>query len=207
MNVVASYKNQYLVSIAFSDAKGSSVSPQNVSIRGPSGTFDLTNSSLWLYSGNYQVTHAVWMGTDVGSNTNTPVNFQVTNSKPVVVALPIYDDTIIVTDVYGLPISGAVVTMTVGNQVQQLVTDNSGLAVFKQVPLGYLNGSVRYLAFSGNVRVSTPGQHTEYVVVTLSYPVLITIVSISTVGIYFTVKRVRRKPVKTSDFSWNYETL
>jgi len=203
LSLLASYKNQYLVSIAFADADGGSVSPQNVSIRGPAGALNLTNPSLWLYSGTYQVTKAEWMGTNVGSNQDAPVTFAVANSNMIVVPLPIYDETIIVTDVYGLPISGANVTMTVGNQIQELLTDNGGVALFRQVPLGYLNGTVKYLAFSGKIRVSTPGEHTEHVIVTLSYPVLITILSLCVVGTYFAVRRTRRRPVRNQDFySW-----
>lgn len=204
LSLLASYKNQYLVNVAFADAEGRSVSPQNVSIRGPAGAFNLTDSSLWLYSGTYRVTQAEWMGTNVGSNQDAPVTFAVADSNTVVVPLPIYDETIIVNDVYGLPISGANVTMTVGNQIQELLTNRTGLAVFRQVPLGYLNGTVKYLGFSGDVLVSAPGEHTEYVTVTLSYPVLITIFSILVVGTYFTVRRVRRRPVHNSDFyPWN----
>ncbi len=204
LSLLASYKNQYLVNIVFVDAEGRSVSPQNVSIRGPAGAFNLTDSSLWLYSGTYQVTQAEWMGMDVGSSQGAPVTFAVADSNPIIVSLPIYDETIIVNDVYGLPISGANVTMTVGNQIQELLTNSTGLAVFRQVPLGYLNGTVRYLGFSGNIRVSTPGEHTEYVIVTLSYPVLISILAIGAVGTYFTVRRIRRRPVHDSDFyPWN----
>jgi len=204
LSLLASYKNQYLVSIAFADAEGGSVSPQNVSIRGPAGAFNLTDSSLWLYSGTYQVTQADWMGTNVGSSQDAKVTFAVADSNTIVVPLLIYDETIHVTDVYGLPISGANVTMSVGNQIQELLTSGTGQAVFRQVPLGYLNGTVKYLAFSGDIRVSTPGEHTEYVIVTLSYPVLITIFSIFLVGTYFAVKRIRRRPVRNSDFySWN----
>ena len=201
LSLLASYKNQYLVNIAFADAEGRSVSPQNISIRGPAGAFNLTDSSLWLYSGTYQVTQAEWMGTNVGSNQGAPVTFAVADSNTIVVPLPIYDEAVVVTDVYGLPISGANVTMTVGNQIQELLTNNTGMALFRQVPLGYLNGTVKYLAFSGDIRVSTPGEHTEYVVVTLSYPVLTTIyLAIFAVGAYFAVRRSRRRPVRNSDF-------
>jgi len=202
LSLLASYKNQYLVNIAFADAEGRSVSPQNISIRGPAGVFNLTDSSLWLYSDTYQVTQAEWMGTSVASAQDAPVTFAVADSNTIVVPLPIYDETIIVTDVYGLPISGAIVTMTVGNQIQQLLTNNTGQTVFRQVPLGYLNGTVKYLAFSGDIRVSTPGEHTEHVIVTLSYPVLITIFSICVVGTYFAVRRIRRKPVRQDFYSW-----
>ncbi len=202
LSLFASYKNQYLVNVAFADAEGEGVSPQNVSIRGPAGAFNLTDSSLWLYSGTYQVTQAEWMGTNVGSDQDARVTFAVADSNTIVVPLPIYDETIIVADVYGLPISGAIVTMTVGDQVQQLLTNNAGQAVFRQVPLGYLNGTVKYLAFSGDIRVSTPGEHTEHVIVTLSYPVLITFFSICVVGTYFAVRRIRRKPVRRDFYSW-----
>jgi len=202
LSLLASYKNQYLVNIAFADAEGGSVSPQNVSVRGPTGAFNLTDSGLWLLSGTYQVTRAEWMGTNVGLNQNVLVTFAVTDSNAIVVPLPIYDETIIVADVYGLPISGAIVTMTVGNQIQRLMTNNTGQAMFKQVPLGYLNGTVKYLAFSGDIRVSTPGGHTEHVIVTLSYPVLVTIISICVVGTYLAVRRIRRKPVRRDFYSW-----
>jgi hypothetical protein len=202
MSLLASYKDQYLVSLAFADAEGRSVSPQSVSISGSAGAFGLTDSSLWLYSGTYQIIHAEWMGMNVGSTQDAPVTFAVTNSKTIVVPLPIYDESIKVTDVYGLPISGANVTLTVGNKIQELLTDNTGLAVFRQVPLGYLNGTIKYLAFSGDIRVSTPGEHTEHVIVTLSYPVLITIFSICVVGTYLTVRRIRRKPVRRDFYSW-----
>ena len=200
LSLLASYKNQYLVNVAFADAEGKSVSPQNVSIRGPAGAFNLTDSSLWLYSGTYQVTQAEWMDTNIGSSQDAPVTFAVADSKTIVVPLPIYDETIIATDVYGLPISGANVTMTEGNQIQELLTNSAGLAVFRQVPLGYLNGTVKYLGFNGDVRVSTPGEHTEYVIVTLSYPVLVTIFSVFVVGIYFAVRRIRQRPVRNPDF-------
>jgi hypothetical protein len=203
MSLRASYRNQYLVNVTFADAEGRSVSPQDISIQGPSGAFDLTSPGLWLYSGSYQVTQAEWMGTNVASSPAVPVTFAVTDSKTIVVPLPIYDETIKVTDVYGLPISGANVTMTVGNRIEQLSTNSNGLAVFRQVPLGYLNGTVKYLGFSGNVRVSTPGEHTEYVVVTLSYPLLITVFSVLAVATFFAVRRARRKPVRNSDlYSW-----
>jgi hypothetical protein len=199
MTLRASYANQYLVNLTFADAEGRSVSPQDVSIQGSAGTFNLTTPPLWLFSGSYQVTQAEWMGTNVASAQDTPLTFAVTSSKAIVVSLPIYDETIMVTDTYGLPISGANVTMAVGNQIQKSLTNDTGLAVFRQVPMGYLNGTVKYLAFSEDIRVTTPGEHTEHVVVTLSYPVLITIASILAVGTYFAVSRIRRRSVDNSD--------
>ena len=204
MNLLASYRSQYLVNITFADAEGRSVSPQSVSILGPAGAFSLTGSDLWLYSGTYLVTQAEWVGTNVGSNQQVPVTFAVAGSGMIVVPLPIYDEVIHVTDIYGLPISGATVTMSVGNQIQEVLTDSTGLAVFRQVPLGYLNGTVRYLGFSGDLQISIPGGHTEYVVVTLSYPVLATIFSILVVGTLFAVRSVRRKSAHDSySYLWD----
>lgn len=203
LSLLASYRNQYLVNIAFTDAEGRSVSPQNASISGLTGAFTLTDSSLWLYSGTYRVTHAEWMGANVGSNKDTLVTLTVTGSNTIVVPLPIYDETIIVSDVYGLPISGANVTVSVGNQIQELLTNSTGIALIRQVPWGCFNGTVKYLLFSGDIRVSTLGEHTEHVVVTLSYPVLITIFSMIVVGTFFAVRKIRRRPVRNQDFySW-----
>jgi hypothetical protein len=199
LTVLASYKSQYLVHISFADFEGRSLSPQNVSIQGPEGTFKLTNSSLWLNPGSYQVTQADWIGVNVGADRAVPGVFEIAQSASVVVTLPVYDETILVNDVYFLPISGANVTMSVGDQIQQVMTNSTGLAVFRQVPLGYLNGTVRYLGFSAGVRISNPGEGTERVTVTLSYPVLITILTILAVGACFTVWKTRRKPVPNSE--------
>jgi hypothetical protein len=90
--------------------------------------------------------------------------------------------------------------MSVGNQIQDLMTNSTGMAMFRQVPLGDFNGTIKYLAFSGVIRVSAPGEHTERVIVTLSYPVLITILTVFVVGTYFAVRRIRRGSVRKPDF-------
>lgn len=204
LSLLASYKNQYLTNIAFTDAEGRSVSPQDLTIRGSAEAFTLINSSLWLFSGIYQVTHAEWMGTNVASTQVAPVTFTVASSKTITVPLPVYDETFVVTDVYGLPVSGVNVTVTVGNQIQQVLTNDTGLAVFREVPLGYLNGTIKYLAFGADIRIAEPGRHTEYVTVTLSYPVVMTILTVSTIGILFAIRRIRRRPAHNPDFyTWN----
>lgn len=134
------------------------------------------------------------MGVKVASVGNSPITFNVARPGNLPVVLPIFDEIVVVTDVYGLPIQGAKVTLSAGQQVQQELTNGSGIALFPQLPSGQVEGTIQYLTFSQNFHSSDNTSHTIYATASLSYPILTTILVIAALASYATLRSIRKKP-------------
>jgi hypothetical protein len=135
----------------------------------------------------------VWKGVEIAGSNNTSVPFYVDRPGAVQVTLPIYNEIVVVRDIYGLPVRGAMVTITTDGQVQTISTNSSGIALFPQLPPGPIEGTVKYLTFSANFSSPSDSQHVVYATATLSYPVLVTILTITALAAYVTIRSVRRK--------------
>jgi hypothetical protein len=168
----ASYKLAYLVKMSFVDSQGRTLTPQAVILRASFGFVSVPNNqSAWLYAGKqYSVGNAVWMGLNVAPNSSLQSAFVVDRPKSVVVSLAVYDDVIRVSDLFGLPVKGAPVTLvTESGLYLQQATDANGYARFTSVPLGAYSASVSFLGVSTGFLDTSFRQHFTSVTVPLSY--------------------------------------
>jgi hypothetical protein len=176
MTVVAAYQARYLVSLAFVDSVGGTVSPQGVTVSGPEGsqTVPSANSSIWLDSGSkYALVGATSDGVLVTPLVPADGAFTATKPETVTIPLSIYPVSVKIVDAFGQPISGAIVTLTnAGGQQHTQATSKNGSATFAQVPTGQFHATYSYLGVSGSLSNAAPGAHINTVTVALSYPIL-----------------------------------
>ena len=193
MNLDLDFRNLCLVNIGFTDVEGQPVNLAPVQISAGSQTLNLTSPSVWLYSGTYQVTQAYWKGVELKSPSNSTISFNVSKPGDLPIMLPIFDEVVVVTDVYGLPVQGATVTLAAGGIVQERVTNGSGIALFAQIPPGPVQGTIKYLTFSQNFSSQNDSSRVIYATATLSYPLLITILAAAALAAFVTIRSVRKK--------------
>lgn len=191
-NLTADYSRQYLVTLAFTDAVGEPLTPQAVTLKGPTGTQELgTNLSVWVEPGaSYSIASATWM--DWNAVMSNYSSFKVTQPTTLTLPLSVYPQTIKATDVYNLPLSGATVNVTALNGFRiSVTTDAQGLASFR-VPVGLFNATVSYLGVSNRVVAQSEGSHSYTVSFLLSYPLLATIAAASALVGIFALFRLRK---------------
>jgi hypothetical protein len=189
MTLTLEYRNLCLVNLGFTDSESRPVSPQSVRIGDGGQTLSLGSSPIWLYSGDYQVAQAKWMGVALE---NSNITFTVTRPGTIPIMLPISDEHVVVRDVYGFPVQGAQVRLVVDNITQERVTNGSGVATFTQLPNGAVRGEIQYLGFSQYFS-EEGSSHTVYSTAPLSYPLLATIGVLATLATLAIVRSVRRK--------------
>ena len=194
--LTADYSKQYLVTLAFTDANHGPLSPQTVTLRGPSGTEMLSaNLSVWADPGaSYTITSAVWM--DWNAVMSNDSSFKVTQASALSFLLGVYPQTIKVTDAYNLPLQGALVNVTTLDGAKlSIVTDAQGIALFR-VPVGLFSATVNYMGVSDQVVSQSEGSHSYAVSFLLSYPLLATVGTVSAVVGVFAFFRLRRLQAK-----------
>ena len=191
--LTADYSKEYLVTLAFTDEAGSPISPQSVTLTGPTGAHSLgPNLTAWVEpSTRYAITSAIWMNWNViMSNDST---FVVSQPSALTFPTSIFTQTVKVTDVYNLPLQGAIVNITTLNGVDATaVTDAQGIAQFR-IPVGLFSASVQYLGVSDQITSSTEGSHSYTVSFLLSYPLVGTLVAVSAITATLVFFRLRRK--------------
>jgi hypothetical protein len=133
------------------------------------------------------------MGVELSGSASSPLNFNVQRPGNLPVMLPISDETVYVRDVYGFPIQDAKVTLAAGNQVQIKFTNSSGVALFPQLPPGPVEGTIQYLTFSDKFSSDGVSARTIYSTATLSYPLLVTILMITALASYLTIRATRKR--------------
>jgi hypothetical protein len=198
MTVIAAYQAKYLVNLVFVNPAGAILSVQNETISGPQGLMSIAsgNSSVWLDAG---AKYAL-VGATIDGMTIMPLDprfgaIAVTKPQTVTIPLSIYPVSIKLVDVFGQPISGALVTLTTegGGQFAQ-VTDKNGSATFVDVPMGSFHATYSYLGVSGNVSNQAVGAHNVTATLALSYP-LVSVVAVVAAGLAIEIIRAMlRKP-------------
>ncbi|MDA4123981.1 MAG: hypothetical protein OK438_00830 [Thaumarchaeota archaeon] len=188
------YHSQYLVSLAFTDAGGSPLTPQAVTLDGPAGVQKLgPNLSMWAIEGdNYKLTSVSWSGSNVVMDNASvfSVNFPQTIAFP----LAVYPQVVRATDVYGLRLQGAMVNVTTSTGVGfSMKTDAQGIVRFR-VPFGIYAATVSYLGVTEQIVPNSLGSHTFTVSFLLSYPLFATVGAATAIACVFVFVRLRRRP-------------
>jgi hypothetical protein len=86
---------------------------------------------------------------------------------------PSYKVTVRVDDIYGQPLGGASVTLSMPGFSKSVVTGSDGEASFANVTSGQFNATVSYMGVSNVVAGNSLDDSTLYVTMVLSYPLLI----------------------------------
>ncbi|MDA4115550.1 MAG: carboxypeptidase-like regulatory domain-containing protein [Thaumarchaeota archaeon] len=189
---------EYQVSFQFSDGLGTSpVQPSMVQLRVGNSTEDAGGPSIWLENGtSFTIVNVTWEGASVGPE--PPPSYQV-KAAPLDITLDtqVYQASLKVVDLFGLPVSGAQVSMTLANGTT-LTGSTNGKGVFSAgtIPVGTYTARVTSLGTS--VRISgdaASGQSVATGKVALSLVSLFVIVAAAAAagsgGVY--VLRMRRR--------------
>ena len=194
-SLTAEYSKQYLVQLAFIDESGEPLTPQFVTLVGPSGDQALgSNLSAWVEPGApYSLKSVIWMDWNVALSNDS--SFSITQSTTLTFSTDVYSQTIKVTDAYGMPVQGATIDVTtVNNRTISIGTGSQGTAQFR-IPVGLFSATVSYLGVNDQIIASSQGSHNYNVNFLLSYPLVATIgaaVGASALSVaYF---RFRKKP-------------
>jgi hypothetical protein len=137
--------------------------------------------------------------TSVSSNGNNSVLYSF-NLVPQL-GLPPHDVTIVVHDIYGIPVSGVSVTLNIAGWAGTAVTKGSGTVVFARVPAGAYNATVNYLGASSVLSGDSFNNHELDVIVVLSPPVAVTS-GVLVLIFAFLILRRRLRGSEAPKFSW-----
>jgi len=173
MTLTAGYLQRFLAQIRFVDTSGGVVHPENVTISGPTGTVAVPASGeVWLPAAkDYSLISVIWDGSQM-IGTPPYTQFSVAAPGAVNVTIPVYDETLLVEDIFGNPITGAQITFTLPDGTTRAATTGAnGSGSFYQLPKGTLQLSVDYLGVSSSFTVDPSLQPTSSVTIALSYPV------------------------------------
>jgi len=145
----------YSLNFTFKNSDGTAdlyADPSYIQILCPNGTIrTISNYSISrAQNGTYTVTSILWEGIDV-----VPSPFpstSLTKNDRLTINCLVYDLRVKVTDLYGLPVSGAIVAVTLPNGTTVTAqTSDGGVAIFIQVPQGSFNGTVSYLGQTDSI--------------------------------------------------------
>ncbi len=172
VNLTANYVTRYAVDIVFNDESGQSITPYSASLYGPAGQVVVPSSGfLWLQKGSYYVTSASWEGQELIQPGSYP-EMTVTGAASLTVALPVYELTVTVQDIFGDPLSGATVTLSLPNGTMVSgVTGPTGRVYFQEVPAGEEKLASDYLGVSSSFTVNPAQGDSPTLTIALSYPV------------------------------------
>jgi len=191
---------QYQVAFQFLDGLGTSpVQPSVVQLRVGNSTVDVEGPSFWLGNGtSFTVVNVTWEGANVGPE--PPPSYQV-KAAPLNVTLDtkVYQASLKVVDLFGLPVSGAQVSMTLANGTTLTgVTNGKGVFSAGAIPVGTYTAKVTSLGTS--VRISgdaASGQTVAVGKVPLSLVSLFVVVAAAagagSAGVLFMRRRKRAK--------------
>jgi hypothetical protein len=194
---------QYQVAFQFLDGVGRSpVQPSVVQIQVGNSTVVVGGPSLWLENGtSFSVVNVTWEGASVGPE--PPPSYQV-KAAPLNVTLDtkVYQASLKVDDLFGLPVSGAQVSMTLANGTTLTgATDGKGVYSAGEIPVGTYTARVTSLGSS--VRISgdaASGQTMAMGTVALSLVSLFVIVAAAagagSAGVLLVRRRKRGKESK-----------
>lgn len=171
----AYYRTEYLVNLTFTDSSGNPILPESVQLSEGEQTLILQgNYSFWSPVGeSYTLLAAVWKNTGVGVTERNNRTFTVDAPLNITISLQIYPVVFRVTDIFGQPLQGAIVNITLpGGTTATEVTNTTGFAVFPQVPLGWYEARVSYLGQSLFVSNDKIGADAKSITLALSYPLV-----------------------------------
>ena len=195
------YQSEYLVPFVFSDCNGKSLAAQGVTIEESGGTPVSLGSNLrtWLTAGPvYRVVAATWNAISFSSSQLGSVQFVVTGPNTVALVLPVCNLNVRVSDLFGLPVSGAQVFLQFGDSPQFYAKTNSqGIAEFPQVPEGPYSGDIYYMGTSSQITANSATGNQLLVTVALSYPLFLSGIAFGVVFVgAFVLRRKRHKSQK-----------
>ncbi|MCP8311968.1 MAG: matrixin family metalloprotease [Candidatus Methylarchaceae archaeon HK02M1] len=194
--VMLTYYEQFLTSYIFKDADGRTIVPTSFSTTSPydeDSTFtDYTD--LWLDFGVGTVREILWGGVDVKPETN--LSFNIASSKVWTIDCAVYDLKIKVTDLFGLPISEATVSITFPNgTIVTTQTNRDGGASISQVTKGQYTAVITSMrqttTISGDVAQAAviPAQAKIYFSVPVIVSIFGVILTVAIVKIFLKKKR------------------
>ena len=141
---------QYQVAFQFLDGLGRSpVQPSVVQLRVGNSTVDVEGPSVWLENGtSFTVVNVTWEGASVGPE---PAPSYQVKAAPLNLTLDteVYQASLKVVDLFGLPVSGAQVSMTLANGTTLTgVTNGKGVFSAGAIPVGTYTAKVTSLGTS-----------------------------------------------------------
>jgi len=189
---------QYLVTLAVSDSTGVHLlSPISVVLNINGGTQTAT-TSVWVNTGaTLEIVSIMWHGGNVAPTSTS--NYVVSSPLNVAVDARVYDATITVRDLLGLPIGGANCDLTLANGTTiHVSTSGDGSVTLHAIPIGTYQGTVS--AFGTSSSISGDAAVTESVTAHLgvSWAVIAVFVVVGVVivlGVVF-FQRLRRPPYR-----------
>jgi len=191
---------QYRIMFQFFDSQGRNpVEPSQVQLGVGNSTVDVQGPLLWLENGtSFTVVNVTWEGASVGPN--PPPSYQVKGSPlNVTLETQVYQASLKVVDLFGLPVSGAQVSMTLANGTTLTgVTKGDGTFSAGMVPVGTYTAKVTSLGTS--VRIAgnaASGQGVAVGKVALSLVSLLVVVAaaaaVGSAGVFLLRRRKRGK--------------
>ncbi len=188
---------QFLVRIEVRSADGASVlSPQSISVEVNGGAAMSVTGPLWVDRGSSLVVSGVtWEGSQVGPTNSAGET--IGSPSTVTVDAKVYRATVMVKDMFGLPVEGATVDVTLANGTKVTgVTDSSGAFALNLIPLGTYDGSVSNYGTSTHISAdaSVASEAVAGVSLSLSAVVIIAAIIVIVVAAVFIVRRWRRGP-------------
>ncbi len=144
---------QYQVAFQFFDSLGrNTIEPSTVELGIGNSTVDVQGPSVWLANGtSFSVVNVTWEGAGVGPT--PPPSFQV-KEAPLNVTLDtkVYGASLKVVDLFGLPVSGAQVSMSLANGTTVTgTTKGDGTFSVAMIPLGTFSAKVSSLGMSAHI--------------------------------------------------------
>ena len=191
---------QYLVSFQFLDGPGSNpIVPSAVQVGVGNSTVDLQGPTLWLANGtSFTVVNVTWEGASVGPE--PPPSYRM-EAAPFNVTLEtqVYQASLKVVDLFGLPVSGAHVSMTLVNGTTLTgMTKGDGVFSAGMIPVGTYTAKVSSMGTSAQIIGSANSVHAAAVgTVALSLVTLIFVIAAAagggSAGVLLLRKRKRSK--------------
>ncbi|MEM3803426.1 MAG: carboxypeptidase-like regulatory domain-containing protein [Conexivisphaerales archaeon] len=168
LSLTANYARELFVSLNFKDNMGNIISIQNAQVSSTSGSQSVPlDGGIWLNPNEtYYLEQGYWHGVNVAEGQQGEFSGQSLSF-----VLPIYNYSVVVSDVFGQPVSGAKVSIYLPDgSVLTGISSSKGIAYFDQVPLGNYKVTITYLGFSSAINASIAGSSEQKVMLIQSYP-------------------------------------
>ncbi len=184
----AIFQKQYLVSFRGLDHYGNPVNVSSFYVNGNKVVND-----VYLNAGEeYNVNYVEYKGVEIRSS----YVFNVTSPAPISVPLSVYNVQIRTGDLFNMPVNAlADMRFSNGTEAQMYTGDNGNLTI-KDVPYGYVNGSVEYLGIAQHFAAYS-GNGVELVFFSmLNLYAIISVVAIVATAYFLAKRRFKRSATK-----------
>jgi hypothetical protein len=195
---------QYLVSFQPMDNSGTeAITPSSFQIEiNDLGVTSVPELEMWLDDGTkFQIRAVIWENANV-KPTNQPL-YVVNAPLDEAILDRVFDAKLVVTDYFGIPVSGALVTSTLANGTAiQLTTGSDGTLSLGLIPIGTFRATISYLGTTTEANGNVSIQPAVTVKVFASYPTFSLIgggIAIAAVGSVL-VRWYRRSPALQDRF-------